>query len=103
MREEMVTRRKFAFGHSGRASVVLMSDTNKKSLLLYRRTSGSHAKEETQPTHQIIGPATNIGFVAGVAIDSTNRELFAVNNDIEDRVVVFSSEDQGNVKPKRVL
>ena len=83
--------------------IVLMSDTNKKSLLVYPRTSGGHAREEAQPARQIIGPATNIGFIAGVAIDSTNRELFAVNNDIEDRVVVFPSEDQGNVKPKRIL
>jgi DNA-binding beta-propeller fold protein YncE len=80
-----------------------MSDTNKKSVLVYDRAGGSNSPAETTPLRQIIGPATNIGFIAGVAVDSVNREIYAVNNDIEDRVVIFSSDDHGSVKPKRVL
>ena len=38
---------------------------------------------------QIMGPDTGIGFVAGVAMDPAHRELFTVNNDVEDRMVVF--------------
>ena len=83
--------------------LTVLSDTNKKSLLIYSQASGSQSVEETRPLRQIIGPATNIGFIAGVTIDSTNHEVFAVNNDIEDRVVVFSMQDEGSVKPKRVL
>jgi DNA-binding beta-propeller fold protein YncE len=83
--------------------LVVMSDTNKKSLMVYNSASGDSSPGETQALRRIIGPATNIGFVAGVAADSVDREIFAVNNDIEDRVVVFSSEDRGNAKPKRVL
>lgn len=82
---------------------VLMSDTNKKSLLIYDRSSGSKSSEETRPLRQIIGPDTNIGFIAGVAMDPVNRELYAVNNDIEDRMVVFSYGEEGNLKPKRIL
>jgi DNA-binding beta-propeller fold protein YncE len=84
-------------------NLVVMSDTNKKSLLVYDRASQGDSTEETRPVRQIIGPATNIGFVAGVAVDSTNREIYAVNNDIEDRVAVFSTEAEGSAKPKRVL
>jgi DNA-binding beta-propeller fold protein YncE len=83
--------------------LVVMSDTNKKSLLVYGLASGDNSPAEAKPLRRIIGPATNIGFIAGVAADSINHEIYAVNNDIEDRVVVFAYEDKGNVKPKRVL
>lgn len=82
---------------------VVMSDTNKKRLLIYNRASGGASAHETAPLQQIIGPATNLGFVAGVAMDSPHREIYAVNNDIEDRLVVFSYDDDGSRKPQRVL
>jgi DNA-binding beta-propeller fold protein YncE len=50
-----------------------------------------------------MGPETGIGFVAGVAMDPAHRELFTVNNDVEDRLVVFDYDARGNVKPKRML
>src|SRR5438874_758683 len=49
--------------------LVLMSDTNRKSLLLYGRTSGSASKAATPSLGQIMGPETGIGFIAGVAMD----------------------------------
>ena len=85
--------------------LVLMSDTNRKSLLLYSRTSGSASKktEATPSVGQIMGPETGIGFIAGVAMDPDHRELFTVNNDVEDRLVVFGYDARGNVKPRRLL
>ncbi len=50
-----------------------------------------------------MGPDTGIGFVAGVAMDPAHRELFTVNNDVEDRMVVFDYDARGNIKPKRLL
>ena len=84
-------------------NVVLMSDTNRKSLLVYDRNARSRSKEETPPLRQLAGPRTQVGFIAGVALDAENRELYAVNNDIEDVMVVFSYDAEGNAKPKRVL
>jgi DNA-binding beta-propeller fold protein YncE len=84
--------------------LVMMSDTNRKSLLVYDRTAGSPtSKEEAVPRQQIMGPDTGVGFVAGVAMDPVHRELFTVNNDVEDRLVVFDYDARGNVKPKRLL
>jgi DNA-binding beta-propeller fold protein YncE len=84
--------------------LVLMSDTNRKSLLVYGRMSGSPTSKLAEaPIQQIIGPDTGVGFVAGVAMDPANRELFTVNNDVEDRMVVFDYDARGNVKPKRLL
>lgn len=84
-------------------NMVLFSDENRKSILLYNRTSGGASRRITQPVQQVLGPATGIGFVAGVAIDAPNRELYVVNNDIEDTVVVFPDDARGNEKPKRYL
>jgi DNA-binding beta-propeller fold protein YncE len=84
--------------------LVMMSDTNRKSLLLYDRTAGSPtSKDMAAPRQMIMGPDTGVGFVAGVAMDPGHRELFTVNNDVEDRLVVFDYDARGNVKPKRLL
>jgi hypothetical protein len=84
-------------------NVVAMSDTNRKSLLVYDRGARSSLKEETTPLRQISGPRTQVGFIAGVALDAEHRELYAVNNDIEDTMMVFSYDMEGNVKPRRAL
>ena len=84
--------------------MVMMSDTNRKSLLVYDRTAGSPtSREAATARQQIMGPDTGVGFVAGVAMDPVHRELFTVNNDVEDRLVVFDYDARGNVKPKRLL
>ncbi len=84
--------------------LVLMSDTNRKSLLVYDRLAGSATSPApASPRRQIMGPDTGVGFVAGVAMDPVHRELFTVNNDVEDRLVAFDYDDRGNVKPKRLL
>jgi DNA-binding beta-propeller fold protein YncE len=84
--------------------LVMMSDTNRKSLLMYDRTAGSRtSKQAATARQQIMGPDTGVGFAAGVAMDPVHRELFTVNNDVEDRLVVFDYDARGNVKPKRLL
>src|SRR5207244_3505210 len=84
--------------------LVLMSDTNRKSLLLYNRTDGSAtSKQAVDPKQQIMGPDTGVGFVAGVAMDPVHRELFTVNNDVKARLVAFDYDARGNVTPKRLL
>src|SRR5712692_1268379 len=62
--------------------IVVMADTNRKSVVSYdRNLSASKSGETSDMRRQIIGPETNIGFVAGVAVDPAHRELYAVNND----------------------
>ena len=84
--------------------LVTMSDTNRKSLLVYARTAGSAtSRQAAAPKQQIMGPDTGVGFVAGVAMDPVHRELLTVNNDVEDRLVVFDYDARGDVRPKRLL
>lgn len=84
-------------------NVVAMSDVNKKSLLSYGRTADSVRGAVTASRRQVFGPLTNIGFVAGVMLDPPRREIFAVNNDIEDTMVVLPYDAQGNAEPSRIL
>ncbi|HTG27138.1 MAG TPA: hypothetical protein VK818_02845, partial [Methylomirabilota bacterium] len=81
---------------------VLMSDSNRGGLLVYDRATGTVPGSDaiSEPVSQVRGPATGMMFVAGVASDPRNRELFAVNNDIGDRMEVFPYDAEGNVKPK---
>ena len=84
-------------------NVVAMSDVNRKSLLSYDRTADSSRSGITSPRRQVFGALTNIGFIAGVMLDPPRREIYAVNNDIEDTMVVMPYEAQGNAEPARIL
>ena len=82
---------------------VVMSDSNRGSLLFYPRSSGNHSAEVVNPEQQVRGPSTGMMFIAGVALDPAHHEVFAVNNDIGDRMEVFPYDADGNFKPRRVL
>ena len=84
-------------------NVVAMSDVNRKSLMSYSRSAVSSSGGITTPQRQAFGPLTNIGFVAGVLLDPQRKELLAVNNDIEDTMVVLPYDAQGNAAPSRLL
>src|SRR5579871_52266 len=84
-------------------NVVAMSDVNRKSLLSYDRTADSTGRGITTPRRQVFGPLTNIGFIAGVMLDPQRREMYTVNNDIEDTMVVMPYDAQGNAEPSRIL
>jgi DNA-binding beta-propeller fold protein YncE len=82
--------------------VVVMSDENRSGLLIYDRTSGSHSTAITEPKRHIIGPRTQLGFIAGVTLDPKRREAWVTNND-GGGVGVFSYGSHGDVKPVREL
>jgi DNA-binding beta-propeller fold protein YncE len=82
---------------------VVMTDSNRGGILFYDRNSGTKMTSVTEPLGHIRGPATGMMFVAGVAIDPGRREVFTVDNDIGDRMMVFPYDAEGNIKPRRVL
>ena len=84
-------------------NLVALSDVNRKSLLSYWRATDSKRGEITAPRHQVFGPLTNVGFVAGILLDPERKEILAINNDIEDTMVVLPYEAQGNQPPARML
>src|SRR5258705_7728343 len=84
-------------------NVVVASDPNRKSLLLYDRVHNTSEGTQTVPVRHIIGPETYIGMAAAVILDSKRQEIYTANNDIEDTVVVMPYAANGNAKPARVL
>jgi len=82
---------------------VFMSDPNRHALWSYDRLAASKGRELVEPLTGIRGPSTGMMFVAAVTIDREAQEIYSVDNDIGDRMMVFSYDANGNVKPKRVL
>ena len=84
---------------------IAMSDSGMKGLLMYDRSAGTgpSVDQVSKPLTDLRGARTEIGFVAGVALDRMRREKYTVNNDGGDKVVVFDYDATGNVAPKRDL
>jgi len=82
---------------------VVVSDSNRGAIFFYDRSAGGNSAQMANPERVIRGPRTGMMFVAGISLDTADREVFAVNNDIGDRMEVFPFDVEGNTKPKRVL
>jgi DNA-binding beta-propeller fold protein YncE len=82
---------------------VFFSDPNRHALWSYDRRAASKGREAVEPLTGIRGPSTGMMFIAAVTVDPEAQEIYTVDNDIGDRMMVFPYEASGNVKPKRVL
>src|ERR1051326_2049250 len=52
------------------------SDPNRKTVLVYPSSGAKTENGITVPASQFMGPATNIGMVAGIALDPQHHEVF---------------------------
>src|SRR5712672_589076 len=84
-------------------NIVAMTDPNRKSLLSYDSRQGSTRGAANIPIHQVTGPKTFLGMIAGMILDGQHHEIYAANNDIEDTVVVMSFEAKGAAEPARIF
>jgi len=82
---------------------VFMSDPNRHALWSYDRLAASKGREQIEPLTGVRGPATGMMFIAAITLDRDEQEIYTVDNDIGDRMMVFPYDAAGNVKPKRVL
>jgi DNA-binding beta-propeller fold protein YncE len=80
---------------------VVLTDESLFNLLTYDRLSNTPPTSKTEPKHSLGGLNTNIEFQASVYIDPTNGDMYAVNNDTVDQLVIFSHDQQGDVAPIR--
>ena len=83
-------------------NVVVMTDTNLHSLLVYDRRAGGLSPDITAPRGQIMGPATYLSFATGVSLDPVAHEIYATENDIGDDVAALPYTANGNY-PSRAL
>ena len=83
---------------------VVMTDENLFQVLVYDRMANTPPTASmTEPKRMLGGLETKIEFQCGLYIDPANGDIFAVNNDTVDTLVIFSREARGNVPPTREL
>ena len=82
---------------------VFVSDPNRHAVWSYQRLAASKGSEAVTPLTGIRGPATGMMFIAAVTVDPAAREVYTVDNDIGDRMMVFPYDADGNAKPIRSL
>jgi DNA-binding beta-propeller fold protein YncE len=83
------------------ANIVAVTDENLFSLRTYDRDLLTN--DVADPRTVITGNKSRVDFVCGVAVDPTNKEIYAINNDTAADMVVFKYGTSGNVPASRTL
>jgi|SRR5947209_1754688 len=82
---------------------VVLTDENRFNVLTYDRKTNTRSTSVSDPKRIIGGLNTKIEFQCGLYIDPANGDVYAVNNDTIDTLVIFSRQAIGDVKPDREL
>ncbi len=83
---------------------VILQDINMWSTRVFDRLDDTPASAQfLEPKRIIQGPDTHIQFNNGLYIDPQNGDIYSVEADTGDRMVVFGRDAEGNVAPKRML
>ena len=83
---------------------VIMTDENLFQVLVYDRLANTPPTASmTEPKRFIRGEQTKIEFQCGLYIDPQSGDIYAVNNDTVDTLVIFSRTARGDVPPDREL
>jgi len=83
---------------------VFLQDSNTWSIRVFSRLD--NAKPGTPPTEArrvIAGNKSDVQFNSCVYIDPASGDVYSVENDIGDVIVVFNHDDTGSVEPKSKL
>lgn len=83
---------------------VYLQDENLFGYKVFNRLDHTppHA-EFTEPKRMVGGIHTKLEFNCGLYVDPQTGDVYSVNNDTIDTLVVFPRDAQGNVAPKRAL
>jgi len=83
---------------------VVAGDENLFQILVFDRMANTlPSVPMTKPRRVFGGDRTKVEFISGLQINQRTGEIFGVNNDTEDTMVIFSREQDGNVRPAREL
>jgi 6-phosphogluconolactonase (cycloisomerase 2 family) len=83
---------------------VILQDNNLWSTRVFKRTDNTPAGQRLTEEQRVIqGEKTMIQFNNGLYIDPKNGDIYSVESDVGDKMVVFSRDANGNVPPKRTL
>lgn len=83
---------------------VVMTDENLFSIVTYDRLENTPPKATmSEPKRIIQGLKTEIEFQCSLYVDPANGDIYAVNNDTMDKMVIFSRKASGETAPDRIL
>jgi DNA-binding beta-propeller fold protein YncE len=83
---------------------VVMTDESLFNIVAYNRTENTPPTAAmSEPKRMIGGLETSVEFQCGLYIDPINGDIYAVNNDTVDKLVIFSRKAKGNVPPDRII
>jgi hypothetical protein len=83
---------------------VVLADENLFQILVYDRLANTPPNARmTEPKRMLGGLNTKIEFQCGLYIDPRNGDIYAVNNDTVDTLVIFNRQARGNTPPTRQL
>jgi DNA-binding beta-propeller fold protein YncE len=82
---------------------VVLTDENLFNLLVYDRTTNTPPNEKSEPIRRVGGRKSELVLECGVYVDPKSGDVYAVDNDTEDEITVFSPEARGNVAPDRKI
>jgi DNA-binding beta-propeller fold protein YncE len=82
---------------------VVLTDENLFNIITYDRKTDTPPNSVSDPQRVIGGLNTKIEFQCGLYIDPANGDIYAVNNDTVDSLVIFSRKAVGDVVPDREL
>jgi hypothetical protein len=83
---------------------IVLLDENLFQIMAYDRMANTPPKASmTEPKRIIGGLETDIEFNCGLYIDPQSGDIYSVNNDRIEQMVVFSRNARGNVRPDRQL
>ena len=83
---------------------VMLQDANTWSIKVFSRLDNAKPGDPpTEPRRVISGPKTDVQFNSCVWVDPASGDIYSVENDIGDVIVVFPHDATGDAEPKRKL
>jgi DNA-binding beta-propeller fold protein YncE len=83
---------------------VVLTDENLFNIMVYdRKANTPPAATMTESKRMIGGLNTKVEFQCGLYIDPASGDIYAVNNDTVNTLVIFSRQAKGDVPPDREL
>ncbi len=83
---------------------VVIQDENTYGIMIFDRTTNTPPTARmSEPKRWIRGEDTQLEYNCSLYIDPVNGDIYSVNNDTKNMLMVFSRDANGNVKPKKLL
>ena len=85
-------------------NMLVVADENLFQILEYDHRDNTPPQARfTEPRRVISGTSTRVEMMCGVYIDPKTREIYALNNDTQGWIPVFSPDARGNATPTRYI